>query len=437
MLHLKTIARLGCCLGLALVFFLGVMPVSHVTAADGELTIMVWSHFIPDVDKQIKKHAEEFGKLKGIKVRVDTMDHHQFAAKKAAEAQAKSGHDIIQNYGADVLVYKNLMTPVDDVVKELGDQFGGYTDLAAETCQVEGVWKSVPWYYYPYPLVIRTDLIKKVGETPPDTWEDFLRVGTKLKEINVPAGIQMGHSRDGNAALLCLMWGYGASVTAEDGKTITINSPQTAKALAMGKKMFESAMNPDVISWDDGANNRAFLAGQASMVFNSPSIYKAAMGKKITIPETGEPLADAIDHILPPKGPEGRFAFADVLSLGIWNFSKNQDLAKEFLKFHFQKAQFDPFLDTAVGYNVPFLKDHRQHKIFTSDKKIRYINQISPFEHTLGYPGPVTAASQMVWDLFIINNMFSYVATGQKSIDEAMQWAEKEIQAVFAGQKTN
>ena len=404
-------------------------------AADKELTIMVWSHFIPDVDKEIKKHAEEFGKMKGVKVRVDTTDHHQFAAKKAAEAQAKSGHDIIQNYGADALVYQELMEPVDDLVKELGDQFGGYTSLAAETCQVGGVWKSVPWYYYPYPLVIRTDLIEQVGEKPPDTWEDLLRVGAKLKAIGKPVGVQMGHSRDGNAALLCLLWSYGASVTAADGKTVTINSPETAAALAMGKKLFDQAMSPDVVSWDDGANNRAFLAGQCSMAFNSPSIYKAAMGKNIKIAETGKPMAEAIDHILPPKGPKGRYSFADPLSLGIWNFSKNKELAKEFLKFHFQKAQFDNLLEVAVGYNVPFLQDYRKHKIFTSDPKIRFIGQISQYEHTLGYPGPVTAPSQMVWDLYVIGNMFSYVATGQKSIDEAMKWAEKEITGIYAGKQ--
>ena len=46
-------------------------------------------------------------------------------------------------------------------------------------------------------------------------------------------------------------------------------------------------------------------------------------------------------------------------------------------------------------------------------------------------PGPVTAGSQVVWDLYIIGNMFGYAATGQKTVDEAVIWAEKEIRSVY------
>ena len=65
----------------------------------------------------------------------------------------------------------------------------------------------------------------------------------------------------------------------------------------------------------------------------------------------------------------------------------------------------------------------------------RIFHEDRQYEHTLGYPGPVTAPSQMVWDLYVIGNMFSYVATGQKSIDEAMKWAEKEITGIYAGKQ--
>lgn len=422
---------LGAMLGAALLLALG----APAQAAERELTIMVWSHFIPDVDKEFRVHAEEFGKLKGIKVRIDTVDLKQFVAKKAAEAQAQSGHDIIQNYGADAMVYDPLLLDVSDLVTDLGKQHGGWIPLAEEICKVGRAWKSVPWYYYPYPLVIRTDLIKKIGETPPDSWEDVLRVGKKLKAIDKPVGIQLGHSRDGNAAMLALMWGYGASITSKDGQTITLNSPETRKAIDFMIRLYKDAMPDDVVSWDDAANNRAFLAGSISMTFNSPSIYKTAMSKEIKVEETGEPLDKAMDHILPPKGPVGRFAFADALSLGIWKFSKNADLAKEFLKFHFQAKQFNAFLDVAVGYNTPFLKNYRKHAVFTSDPRVNYVGKIAEFEHTLGYPGPVTAQAQQIWDLYIINDMFAFAVTGKKTPDEAIKWAEGEIKSIYEGRK--
>lgn len=420
-------------LRLAVVFVMALALSLPAAAQKPEITVLVWSHFIPDVDKVLKKHAEEFGAAKGVTVRIDTIDLKQFASKKAAEAQAKSGHDIIMNYGADPLLYDKLLADVDDLVGDLGKAYGGLIPLAAETCKVGEHWKSVPWYYYPYPLVVRTDLIAQVVEKAPDTWEDVLRIGAKLKKIGKPVGIQLGHSRDGNGAMLALMWGYGAAITAKDGKTVTINSPETIKAVEFVKALYTDAMDPEVISWDDAANNRAVLAGTCSMAFNSPSIYKAAKSKDIRVTETDKPLADAIDHILPPAGPKGRFAFADCLTLGIWEFSKNKELAKEFLKYHFAKKQFDEFIEVAVGYNVPFLQGYRSHAVFTSDPKIRFIGEIGKYEHTIGYPGPVTAQSQVVWDMFIINDMFAYAATGKKSPKEAVEWAETEIKAIYAG----
>ncbi len=426
---MKRSKALALCLGFAIALFL--FQAQPGQAKEETLTMLVWSHFIPEVDAVLKQHAEDFGKMKGIKVRIDTIAHKQFVSKKAAEAQAGSGHDIIMNYGADPLVYQGLLADVDDIVGDLSNQYGGMIPLASETCKVKDHWKSVPWYYYPYPLVIRKDLIEQVGETVPDTWEDVLRVGTKLKKLGKPVGIQLGHSRDGNAALRALMWSFGASITAPDGKTIVINSPETRKAVEFVKKLYKNAMDPNVISWDDAANNRAVLAGVCSMAFNSPSIYKAAIGKDIKVVETGKPLADAIDHILPPKGPKGRFAFADCLTLGIWKFSKHQELAKEFLKYHFEKSQFEKFVDVAMGYNVPFLKTYRKHPVFTSDPKIAFIGKIGEYEHTIGYPGPVTANIQTVWDLYIIGNMFGYAATENKTVDEAVLWAEKEIKSIF------
>ncbi len=103
---------------LAAIFFI-VASYGTSMAESKEVTVLVWSHFIPDVDKVLKKHAEEFGKQKGVKVRIDTIAHKQFVPKKAAEARAKSGHDIIMNYGADALVYKDLMANVDDLVNEI------------------------------------------------------------------------------------------------------------------------------------------------------------------------------------------------------------------------------------------------------------------------------------------------------------------------------
>ena len=49
----------------------------------------------------------------------------------------------------------------------------------------------------------------------------------------------------------------------------------------------------------------------------------------------------------------------------MWKFSKNQELAKDFLRFLFESEQFNGFIEAEVGFNQPFLKRYehpiRQH----------------------------------------------------------------------------
>src|SRR5205085_1411663 len=93
-------------------------------------------------------------------------------------------------------------------------------------------WKSVPFGNIGQCMVYRKDWFDQVGATTfPDTWEEFLEVGIKLKKAGHPYGMSMGHGyADNNSWLLPLLWGFGAQVVAKDGKTVTLDSAETARA---------------------------------------------------------------------------------------------------------------------------------------------------------------------------------------------------------------
>src|SRR5467141_4308382 len=78
--------------GLATSLTLGRAP---AFAQKRELTFFSWNHFVPASDDELRKQAEAFGKLANCTVRVDTIAHLQLPAKRAAEAQSQSGHDLI------------------------------------------------------------------------------------------------------------------------------------------------------------------------------------------------------------------------------------------------------------------------------------------------------------------------------------------------------
>jgi spermidine/putrescine-binding protein len=85
-----------------------------------ELTFLSWNHFVPASDDELRKQAEAFGKQAGVAVRVDTIAPLQLAAKRAAEAQAQSGHDLLLTGGADPFLYENQLADVGEVIDDHG-----------------------------------------------------------------------------------------------------------------------------------------------------------------------------------------------------------------------------------------------------------------------------------------------------------------------------
>src|SRR5213594_4506276 len=81
-----------------------------------ELTFLSWNHFVPASDDELRKQAEAFGKQAGVAVRVDTIAHLQLPAKRAAEAQAQSGHDMILTGGADPFLFEKQHADVGDLI---------------------------------------------------------------------------------------------------------------------------------------------------------------------------------------------------------------------------------------------------------------------------------------------------------------------------------
>src|SRR5262245_20939631 len=59
-----------------------------------ELTFLSIASFVPDTDKELKRQLEEWGAKNKVKIRLDIIAHLQLQTKKAAEVQARSGHDL-------------------------------------------------------------------------------------------------------------------------------------------------------------------------------------------------------------------------------------------------------------------------------------------------------------------------------------------------------
>src|SRR3989442_2221285 len=271
-----------------------------------ELTFLSIASFVPETDKELKRQFEEWGAKNKVKTRLDIIAHLQLQTKKAAEVQARSGHDLtaLGPGLGDADLYFDYLADLNDVATDVAPRNGGW--LNQDDYLIRGKWKLLPWWMPPFPMAVRTDLLEKVGEKSPDTWEDWLRVGKKGKALGHPFGTAMGHSADANVTLLSILWSYGGSYVAKDGKTIAINSKETRAAMDFVKRLYTEAMEPEVLAWDDASNNRCLNAGKCFAIHNPISAYESAKAAKVKLPGSDRDIADVIDHVHTPRGPVDR-----------------------------------------------------------------------------------------------------------------------------------
>src|SRR5215831_6870653 len=153
------------------------------------------------------------------------------------------------------------------------------------------------------PITYREDLYQHQGLAPPKTWEEWRDTGKQIRATSGhKSGFALSQTEDANITLYAILWSYGAS-TVDKERQVTINSPQTRRAMDYVKDLYESCMSNEVLSWDDSSNNQAFLGGSYAWVHNAVGIYYIAREK---VPD----IFKVTNHTLTPAGPAGQHGTA-------------------------------------------------------------------------------------------------------------------------------
>src|SRR5205823_3544926 len=107
----------------------------------------------------------------------------------------------------------------------------------------------------------------------PDTWDDVRIAGKKIKDKhNVPVGIGLAQEIDTAMAMRAILYSFGASEQDEQGRLV-LGSKNTIEAVKFVKALYQETMTPEVYSWDASSNDRAMLAGRASVVLDASEFY--------------------------------------------------------------------------------------------------------------------------------------------------------------------
>ncbi len=409
--------------GLAGILAAGRPPASW---AARELSLLTAVNYAPTSDAKLTELGKRFTKLTGVNVRVDHIQSVQMSAKLASELVSKSGHDIVSLEMHYPWLFQPGLADVSDLCNDLSKKHGEWYPFAKEHAFVKGQWLGVPYLYISFPGSHRIDLFEKVGEKAPDTWEDLLRAGRKLKKLGHPVGFAISQTTDSVSSLYSVLWSYGAKDIAPDGKTVAIRSKETETAIEYVRALYNDAMDPVVLSWDNAANNQWLNSGKGSWIQNPISHYVVAKEKKM-------PVAEQTGFHLPPAGPGGRHTVGVPRSLAIWKFSKNVEPAREFLKWFFEPAQYHEWIVSGDNYNHPVWRDMENHPIWDLDPKYKPLKQCAQYSHLYGWPAPPDEKIQLITNSYIIPNMFARVVTNASSPKDAMVWAETEISRAMKG----
>jgi multiple sugar transport system substrate-binding protein len=412
---------IGATAGLAGIFALHRPPAVH--AQKRELNVLTTANYVPASDKKLAELAAEFGKQAGVTVKLDHLRSEQMPAKLAAEVTTQSGHDVVELDLMAAWLHQINLVDVGDIVAEVTKRLGDFYQFGRDSAFVNDRWLGVPYFWISFPGSYRKDLFEQVGEKPPDTWEDLLRAGRKLKKIGHPVGIPISQCTDAVGSMLSILWSYGGKVMEADGATVAIDSKATADSVEFVKTLYNDAMEPEVLSWDNAGNNRFMTAGKGSWIQNPASHYISAKTSKLKV-------ADQIYFQPPPAGPAGRHTVATLRSMGVWKFSKEVELGKALIRHLFDEERYIDYVTASDNYNHPIFPKFETHPVWDLDPKYEPFKTIGRYSHLYTWPAAPDPKAQIVIYNYVIANMYAKAVTGTPT-KEAIAWAEAEIKRIY------
>ncbi len=385
-----------------------VVGAKRVSAAPKSLTLLHESSFIRTYDAYFQQNlAPAYEKLTGIKINYELASVGTLQTRVTTASETGTGADLALNFFNWPFLYDEKYVDVTDIAEAVGKQQGGWYNSAKEACVVNGKWKAVPFGNVGQLMNWRIDWFKEAGfDKFPDTWDELLEAGTKLKAKGHPFGFELGHGfGDNHGWIYPLLWSYGGHEVAEDGKTIALDSDETARAVDFARKFYQQTMLEDVLGWLDPSNNKAYLSQQISCTNNAESILWLA---KRDFPD----LAKVTGQSMNPRGPKGRFHVLLAWSHSIFTHTPDQEAAKAFLRWLMEKPQLEGWYSAADTYYQPFLHGYDNAPMWDVEPRNLPFRDALATAHLPGWPAPVGRAQSEVIAKYVVVDMFAKACAG-------------------------
>jgi multiple sugar transport system substrate-binding protein len=394
---------------------------SNEPEAGAQIRVLRWKQFIKSEYDSFAELTRKFVAQTGIKVRLDTESWEDIRPKAAVAANVGAGPDLIIGTLDDPHKFPDQLIDMTDLADYLGAKYGGWYDVAKRYGVRGGRWIALPQGAAGGTMNYRISHLRAAGfETFPKDTDGFLKLCEALKKNGTPPGYALGHATgDANGWVHWCLWSHGGRMV-DDKSNVAIDSPETVAALEYAMKLYDTFI-PGVLSWQDPSNNKAFLAGDISLTLNGISIYTVAK----TSPDPAlQAIAKDMDHANLPIGPVGRPTELQlVLVAYAYKYSKYPKAVKEYLRFMWDKDQYEPWQQASNGYISPPLPAFTDNPVWTTDPKVTPFRDLLKNALDNGYAGMLGYASAAVMGDFILVDMFAEACTRNQTPKAAAQRA--------------
>ncbi len=409
--------------------------------AAGKLSVGFWDHWVPNANSATEKAIKEWGEKEKVEVQIDfiTSQGNKLLLTTAAEAQAKSGHDILAMNTFLPARYAEQLVPMDDLMGDLIKQNGKVNATVEYLGHVGGKWLAIPATvgtqnkgpcsrvdYMKQYAGIDVQKMYPVGAEPQDKeWnlDNFLKAAEACHKGGHPFGIGLGTTSDCVDTIGSIFHAFGAVLVDAKGE-IVLKNDQVRQALDYYKKLM-AFLPPDVPAWDDASNNKFLISGQASLIMNPPSAWAVA---KRDAPQVAE---NCWTHGM-PAGPKGRFGPFLPFFWGTWNFSKNVPAAKSLLRHLSSPAVVESMVVASGGYDLPSFDNLTKFKVWAEAEppKGTLFHYPDPYHHQTTSiacaPAPHKIAEQM-YNQGIQTQMAVRYFKGE-ALEKTLDWASNELE---------
>jgi len=394
-----------------------------------------WVDFVPASDTLLRKElVPQAEKELGMKINLETVNGNDLQPRTTAAIQSGAGPDLIMAFNNQTYLYANSVVDLTPLAEEVAKREGGLFKYARSICSDGKMFMSMPWAVIGGMIAYRKSWFDEIGVTKfPDTWETYREAGKKLKAKGRPMGQTLGHTfGDAPGFTYPYLWSWGGKEVEADGKTVVINSKETVESVKFMTGLWKDALDEGGLAWDDTNNNRAFLSQTISATLNGASIYIEAMRKPDQyITEKGKQMKTDIQHAPLPKGPAGQFGFHLLQSQMLMKYSKNQDAAKEFLKWIHAEKNYEKWFISQKGFATPCTEKWEEHKLWSEDPVMTPYKVAARLGQSPGYAGPPNAKAAEGLSKYIITDMYAKAVQGMPA-EESVKWAEAELKKIYS-----